>query len=246
MALDVVGRMDYKGGVIHLLETTMPTNKQIDLTYEQVSAALSYDPETGKIAWKISPAKNVKAGDEAGGFRSTHRLSNGRNVAYKYIRFDNYEMPAARIAWVLHYKEWPIGNVLFIDGDTSNLCLTNLKQSQFPTKVNQATRKRNFVTKQAKHAYGIRRYYGMSAEQYASKLLAQGGVCAICARPETVVLHGTVKPLSVDHDHETGEIRELLCNACNHMLGHAEENSDVLDRAAAYLRKHKGTILKIA
>ena len=52
----------------------------------------------------------------------------------------------------------------------------------------------------------LKRKYGLTLEEYDAMLEAQGGVCAICGepRPEERTLH-------VDHDHETGAIRGLLC-----------------------------------
>ena len=58
---------------------------------------------------------------------------------------------------------------------------------------------------------------------------AQNGVCAICleARPEERTLH-------VDHDHETGAIRGLLCFRCNNAIGSLRENSLIFEAAANY------------
>jgi len=74
------------------------------------------------------------------------------------------------------------------------------------------------------------RRYGMTPEQYARLLAAQNGVCAICATPPGV-RHG----LSVDHDHNTGRVRALLCAACNAGIGQFRERPDVMYRAIRYL-----------
>ena len=60
----------------------------------------------------------------------------------------------------------------------------------------------------------------MTLEDYERMFDAQGGVCAICGkpRPEERTLH-------VDHDHETGEIRGLLCFSCNNALGRLPRSS---------------------
>lgn len=57
--------------------------------------------------------------------------------------------------------------------------------------------------------------YGLSAADYDKLLEQQGGVCRICTLPCS-----TGKRLAVDHDHETGTIRGLLCRRCNRGLGH--------------------------
>ena len=59
--------------------------------------------------------------------------------------------------------------------------------------------------------------YRISAADFAALAKVQGGVCAICRKPETARSRKTGKPrrLSVDHCHETGMVRGLLCTACN-------------------------------
>lgn len=83
---------------------------------------------------------------------------------------------------------------------------------------------------------GLRRFYGMTLAEYEAMREAQGHRCAICGREETVTAWGKVRALSVDHDHETGAIRGLLCAKCNRGLGMFRDDPDVLDQAAEYLR----------
>lgn len=69
---------------------------------------------------------------------------------------------------------------------------------------------------------------------------AQGGVCAICGRPETCKhKDGRTRRLAVDHCHATGKVRALLCAACNNGIGRFEENIENIRRAIAYLEKHR-------
>ena len=65
----------------------------------------------------------------------------------------------------------------------------------------------------------------------------QGGVCAICKKPEKSKWN-TEQPmlLAVDHDHETGRVRGLLCNNCNTGLGKFMDDPDLLSSAIEYLR----------
>lgn len=72
---------------------------------------------------------------------------------------------------------------------------------------------------------------------YERMLAAQGGVCALCRQPETVVQHGRVARLSVDHDHRTGRVRGLLCRACNTTLGRFNDDPELFRRALDYLTK---------
>ena len=79
------------------------------------------------------------------------------------------------------------------------------------------------------------RLYGLSHEDYLDLLETQGGVCAICHQPETMTYKGSPKSLCVDHDHDTGKVRGLLCAACNFALGKFQDDPARLRAAADYL-----------
>jgi len=79
----------------------------------------------------------------------------------------------------------------------------------------------------------LQRNYGITLDDYYVMLEKQNNVCAICFKSCK-----TGKFLAVDHCHETNKIRELLCAACNTALGKFEDSPELLERAAAYLRKH--------
>jgi len=77
--------------------------------------------------------------------------------------------------------------------------------------------------------------YGITPEEFTALLEAQGGRCAIC---------GTETPggkggWHLDHDHDTGAIRGLLCHACNIALGYMGDDQDRLEAAIEYLRAHR-------
>lgn len=86
----------------------------------------------------------------------------------------------------------------------------------------------------------LRKMYGITLEEYNLMLFQQGGVCAICKQPETVIHSKTkqVQPLAVDHNHETGEVRELLCKACNMLVGYVDIDRERVKQALKYLKKH--------
>ena len=73
--------------------------------------------------------------------------------------------------------------------------------------------------------------YGITAAQYDQMLEAQGHGCAICKRCECK----SGKALAVDHSHETGKVRGVLCGDCNKALGLLGDSSELLTRAARYL-----------
>jgi hypothetical protein len=75
--------------------------------------------------------------------------------------------------------------------------------------------------------------YGITLAEYERLLKKQKGVCAICKKPE---YDARQRRLSVDHDHETGRVRGLLCARCNRALGMFNDNPELLRSAARYLR----------
>ena len=87
-------------------------------------------------------------------------------------------------------------------------------------------------------AYNRERAYGISEEQTAALLAAQGGRCAIC-RTDTP---GGVGDWHVDHDHATGVVRGLLCNSCNIALGLFRDDEALLTAALAYLERSAAQI----
>jgi hypothetical protein len=77
----------------------------------------------------------------------------------------------------------------------------------------------------------LKKKYNISPEDYDKMFEDQQGHCAIC-------LTTSIKALHVDHNHETGKIRALLCSHCNVGLGHFKESLNLLERAKDYLCKH--------
>lgn len=101
------------------------------------------------------------------------------------------------------------------------------------TKINQKKYGRNWKLKSK---------YGITLEQYNDLLKKQNGVCAICLSLETRTYKNkniVVESLCVDHDHETGKIRGLLCHKCNSALGLFMESEESLEKAINYLKNGK-------
>lgn len=79
--------------------------------------------------------------------------------------------------------------------------------------------------------------YGLSVEEWQSMRDEQMGRCAICGSQ----FGSNPGNCCVDHDHDTGKLRELLCNRCNVGVGLFGEDPENLINAAEYLRRHKGS-----
>ena len=75
--------------------------------------------------------------------------------------------------------------------------------------------------------------YGLTMAQYDEMLEAQNGVCAVCG-----AACRTGSRLAIDHDHETGKVRGLLCRPCNSSLGLMQDDAARLRAAADYLESH--------
>ena len=84
----------------------------------------------------------------------------------------------------------------------------------------------------------LKKLYGVTLDWYKEQYAKQGGVCAICSKPETTVIHGKQVSLAVDHCHDTGKVRGLLCVPCNRGIGMLKHNRDLLQKAIAYLETY--------
>jgi uncharacterized C2H2 Zn-finger protein len=74
--------------------------------------------------------------------------------------------------------------------------------------------------------------YGITRDDYRDSWYRQNGVCAVCKQPERTARNHL---LSVDHDHETGRFRGLLCSHCNRAIGLLQDDPAVIIAAANYL-----------
>lgn len=81
--------------------------------------------------------------------------------------------------------------------------------------------------------HALMRKFGVTVDDYEARLEQQGGVCGICGER-----CDTGRRLAVDHDHDTGAIRGLLCRGCNTGLGNLKDRPDLLASALIYLSEH--------
>lgn len=84
---------------------------------------------------------------------------------------------------------------------------------------------------QRRRAY-VRKAYGISYDQYEAMVELQGGACAVCGVHGDTQQHGV---LLIDHDHDTGRVRGLLCVDCNFAIGRTGRNVTRLAKAIAYI-----------
>lgn len=85
-------------------------------------------------------------------------------------------------------------------------------------------------SKEKRRNWDLKKLYRISREQVEQMILEQEGCCAICGE-ETEDFH-------VDHNHQTGKVRRLLCFKCNSLLGMARESIKILYAAIEYLERY--------
>jgi hypothetical protein len=99
-----------------------------------------------------------------------------------------------------------------------------------------------------RHDMHLRRVYGLTLVEYNRIVEEQGGVCAICHKPQPVFVRipdgkrgGTTRRLPVDHDHTTGKVRGVICIYCNRAIGLLGDDPATFEAVAVYLRAHQDT-----
>lgn len=86
----------------------------------------------------------------------------------------------------------------------------------------------------------LKRHYGLTPEEYDIKLSAQGGKCAANGCDEIAEYKpGVLFALAVDHNHDTGEVRGLLCSQCNRALGLLKDNPELIQGLLNYRKKYE-------
>lgn len=81
--------------------------------------------------------------------------------------------------------------------------------------------------------------FGITLEDYSKMLKEQNYACKICGKLESDnLVHGNFSSLSVDHCHNTGKNRGLLCNQCNRAIGMLLDSPELLRRAADYIESY--------
>ena len=94
------------------------------------------------------------------------------------------------------------------------------------------TEEQKLIKAKNNRVHRLRVNYGLTLEDYDKMLEEQGGVCAICGKPDP-----THPNLAVDHCHITGKIRGLLCRVCNPAIGALGDDVDSLRKVIAYLQR---------
>ena len=124
---------------------------------------------------------------------------------------------------------------------------TQFKSKTYPNKTYYHGKCKDCFIKKGQENYdpikqrdkNLRHAYGITLDEYNVMLEKQGGVCGICKTDNPKGRQsgrGVVKDFYVDHNHETGEVRGLLCNNCNRAIGNFKDDPSIIQKAVLYLR----------
>lgn len=213
------------------------------VSIDEMKEVLDYDPATGVFTWKERPTKNGKyfAGRKAGSW-STRMRDGSKHLTVSYNKQD---ISLGRLAWAFTYNEWP-KYLSYVDGNSENLKVSNLmiRAGTGPTGVpytdRPAWQKANrALNPEIYQNASLKKSFGIGLREYNKMLAFQNGCCAICKKPERAVRNGKVKALSVDHCHDSSEVRGLLCSTCNVMIGMSRDNEDLLFAGGNYVVRDK-------
>lgn len=119
------------------------------------------------------------------------------------------------------------------------------EQKEYHRKLKATPKYRKMASKYRKSSQGsvmcreqsrathLKRTYGLTLEGYATMQRVQNYQCGICSG-------SLLDTCFVDHNHNTGKVRNLLCQHCNSMIGFARDDITVLEAAIKYLIYHNG------
>jgi hypothetical protein len=108
---------------------------EAQLTYEYVASILEYDPVEDVLRWKVRRGGKARAGSVAGSIDTQ---------GYWHIRINGVLYKGHRIAWLLHYRQWPTDQLDHIDGQRHRLAIENLREvSSRENSMNQKLFKTN-------------------------------------------------------------------------------------------------------
>jgi hypothetical protein len=113
------------------------------VSQERVRELLSFNPDTGELTWKIDRNGKTLAGDRAGTRRSP--------FGYSQVEIDGVAVTVHRVAWFLHFGEWPAGELDHKNGVRSDNRISNLRLATRRQQLANARR-----PKESEYPIGVR------------------------------------------------------------------------------------------
>lgn len=109
-----------------------------------------------------------------------------------------------------------------------------LPENKERARLAQEKWRKNPKNKRANLSSAYKAKYGITLDSYEEMLEKQDRKCYICGNEANY----NGKPLYVDHCHDSGKVRKLLCQHCNSGLGMFRDNPELLIKAADYVKEH--------
>lgn len=218
------------------------------VTKERLCELLDYDRDTGIFTWAVERrgGRGIVPGQRAGTVKTT-----AGKKRYRYIRIDNVDYLAKRLAWFWVHNRWP-SYLRCVDENEDNCAIANLVDQGFVasesgedwrTPEGRTSQRKRYAARNPERIkdQSLRATFGISLDEYNRMHEVQAGLCDICGKPETRKSHkGKTRILAVDHCHDTGKVRGLLCSHCNQGIGFMNHDIDILTRAIDYLKRTNG------
>lgn len=144
--------------------------------------------------------------------------------------FDKSPNPESRLKKIAKLKKW------HLDNPDKRKEQKRRHYEKYKDKIDQRAKDWYNNNKERYKDNAFRRKYGITLEQYDLMRKQQNYCCAICKTSETE----SGKKMFVDHNHQTGAVRKLLCTQCNAGIGMLQDNPEIMERAAKYVRDNNG------
>jgi len=109
----------------------------------------------------------------------------------------------------------------------------------------QKAKERYQLDKERRASVRLKKEFGITLVEYDAMFVLQKGRCAVCGDPPKIRdKYGNLRRFSVDHHHETGKVRQLLCGPCNMSIGLVKESISTLVNMIDYIKKHETGAMK--
>ena len=166
-------------------------------------------------------------------YRENRKRVSARNKSYYSVQRDKIlarnraYYRRNKVAVLARRRKWATNNKTRVRQLSRDWYLRNKERALTEHRKYYRRNRKRFLETTRRRRLLVR--YGLTPEQVTAQQQKQRGKCTTCRR---------TRPLHIDHRHDTGSFRSLLCGSCNRALGLVREDIDVLKRMIRYLRRH--------
>jgi hypothetical protein len=237
------GILSPEQGRVDSLDVNVNVNVDVDVDVDVDASVVPSDPVVSSPA--ANPAKR-HANAAANPFSNVADTSTNvppPTTMPPYDRVPNYNKKTGKLNHYIHVPEDCITDAQIREYVTQNKKCSKCGKTKDSSSFYIARKNKDGLENICRACTMIRirkMNYGITDLHYRQLRAKQNEKCAICDKDFLVCapkgnIHGRV----IDHDHDTGQIRGLLCGSCNRGLGHFEDSTKLLKAAIFYLIEHK-------